>query len=117
RWAGNPHLLPGDRPGKSFVGIQKPWQRIRALAGLTDVRIHDLRHAFASVAVAGGESLYVVGKVLGHRQVETTSRYAHLAEDPMKAAADRTAQRLAGMLTAVSKTLVPTTGDREEVVP
>lgn len=98
RMAGSPYVLPGDRPGKPFIGIQKPWQRVRAAAALSDVRLHDLRHAFASVAVAGGESLYVVGKVLGHRQVDTTSRYAHLAEDPMKAAADRTAARLAGML-------------------
>lgn len=102
RLAGSPHILPGDRPGKSFVGIQKPWQRVRAAAGLTDVRLHDLRHAFASVAVADGESLYVVGKVLGHRQADTTSRYAHLAEDPMKAAANRTAARLAGMMTPVA---------------
>ena len=101
RLAGSPHVLPGDRPGKLFVGIQKPWQRVRAAAGLADLRLHDLRHAFASVAVAGGESLYVVGKVLGHRQADTTSRYAHLAEDPMKAAADRTAARLAGMMSPV----------------
>ena len=101
RLAGSPHVLPGDRPGKPFVGIQKPWQRVRAAAGLADLRLHDLRHAFASVAVAGGESLYVVGKILGHRQADTTSRYAHLAEDPMKAAADRTAARLAGMMSPV----------------
>jgi integrase len=77
RLAGNPHVLPGDRPGAAFVGIQKPWQRIRALAGLPDLRIHDLRHSFASVAVAGGDSLFIVGKILGHRQASTTERYAH----------------------------------------
>lgn len=110
RLAGSPHVLPGDRPGKPFVGIQKPWQRVRAAAGLADLRLHDLRHAFASVAVAGGESLYVVGKVLGHRQADTTSRYAHLAEDPMKAAANRTAARLAGMM---SPTIRPVSGPVE----
>ena len=99
RLAGSPHVLPGERPGRAFNGIQKPWQRVRGIARLADVRLHDLRHAFASVAVAGGESLYVVGKVLGHRQADTTSRYAHLAQDPVKAAADRTAARLAEMLT------------------
>ena len=62
RMAVNPHVLPGDRPGAPFVGIQKPWQRVRALASLPDLRIHDLRHAFASVAVAGGDSLFIVGK-------------------------------------------------------
>ena len=98
RMAGNSHVLPGDRPGASFVGIQKPWQRIRALAGLPDLRIHDLRHAFASTAVAAGDSLFIVGKLLGHRQASTTERYAHLAPDPAKAVADRTAERLRTML-------------------
>ncbi|HME23863.1 MAG TPA: tyrosine-type recombinase/integrase [Acetobacteraceae bacterium] len=98
RMAGNPHVLPGGRPGAAFVGIQKPWQRVRALAGLPGLRIHDLRHAFASVAVAGGDSLFIVGKILGHRQASTTERYAHLAPDPAKAVADRTAERLADLL-------------------
>lgn len=98
KMAGNPFVLPGDRPLAPFVGIQKPWQRVRALAGLPDLRIHDLRHAFASVAVAGGDSLFIVGKLLGHRQASTTERYAHLAPDPAKAVADRTAGRLANLL-------------------
>ncbi len=98
RFEYNEHVLPGDRPGAAFVGIQKPWQRIRALAGLPDLRIHDLRHAFASAAVAGGDSLFIVGKLLGHRQAATTERYAHLAPDPALAAATRTAARLAEML-------------------
>jgi integrase len=76
RFAGNPHVFPGDRPGAAFVGIQKPWQRVRALAALPGLRIHDLRHGFASVAVAGGDSLFIVGKILGHRQASTTERYA-----------------------------------------
>lgn len=100
RFANNPHVLPGDKPGAAFIGIQKPWQRVRALAGLPDLRLHDLRHAFASAAVAAGDSLYLVGKVLGHRQASTTERYAHLAPDPIKAVADRTAERLAAMMGA-----------------
>ncbi len=98
RMAGNAHVLPGERPGAHFIGIQKPWQRIRALAALPDLRIHDLRHAFASVAVASGDSLFIVGKILGHRHTTTTARYAHLAPDPAKAVADRTAERLANLL-------------------
>jgi integrase len=98
RYAGNPHVLPGDRAGGSFVGIQKPWQRVRALAALPGVRIHDLRHAFASTAVAAGDSLFIVGKLLGHRQASTTERYSHLAPDPAKAVADRTGERLRAML-------------------
>jgi site-specific recombinase XerD len=98
--ADNPHVLPGDRPGGHFIGVQKPWQRVRHLAGQPDLRLHDLRHAFASVAVAGGDSLYVVGKLLGHRHAATTARYAHLAADPALAAATRTAERLATLMGA-----------------
>jgi integrase len=107
RLAGNEFVIPGDRPGAPFVGIQKPWQRIRKLAGLTDLRLHDLRHAFASTGVAAGESLFIVGKLLGHRQSRTTERYAHLAPDPAKAAADRTAARLHTMLRGSSVEVAP----------
>jgi integrase len=102
RFSGNPFVLPGERPGAGFIGIQKPWQRIRALASLPDVRIHDLRHAFASTAVAAGDSLFIVGKLLGHRQSSTTERYAHLAPDPAKAAADRTGERIKAMMESPS---------------
>jgi integrase len=95
---GNPFVLPGDRDVQHFNGPQKAWQRIRALAQLDDVRIHDLRHAHASIAVAGGESLYIVGKMLGHSPAVTTQRYAHLAIDPVLVAADRTAQRIAAAM-------------------
>jgi integrase len=98
RLTANEYVIPGDRPGAPFVGIQKPWQRIRKLAGLTDLRLHDLRHGFASTGVAAGESLFIVGKLLGHKQSRTTERYAHLAPDPAKAAAERNAARLDAML-------------------
>jgi integrase len=107
RYAANEYVIPGDRPGAPFIGIQKPWQRIRKLAGLTDLRLHDLRHGFASVGVAAGESLFIVGKLLGHRQSRTTERYAHLAPDPAKAAADRTAARLHAMLRGSSVEVAP----------
>jgi integrase len=94
----SPFVLPGKRPDSHFIGIQKPWQRIRALAGLSDLRLHDLRHAFASEAVAGGSSLFVVGAVLGHRQAMTTQRYAHLVPDHVGGVADQTATRIATML-------------------
>ena len=75
--------------------------RVRHLdlpAGLIDVRIHDLRHSFASGAVALGESLPMIGKLLGHTQVQTTARYAHLAADPVKAAAERVTSNIASIL-------------------
>lgn len=98
RQKGNPHVLPGLKDGASFVGIQKPWQRIRLLARLPGLRLHDLRHAFASLAVANNEAIYLVGAVLGHRQVTTTERYSHLSDDPVKAVANRTSERMAAML-------------------
>jgi integrase len=70
------------------VELQKPWRGIRAKAGLDNVRIHDLRHSFASVAAGTGMSLPMIGKLLGHTQASTTQRYAHLAMDPVRTAAD-----------------------------
>jgi len=102
RFDSSPFVLPGDRDGKRYSGAQKAWRRIRALAGLQDVRLHDLRHTHASEAVTAGESLYVVGKILGHSQASTTQRYSHLAEDPIREAANRTAARLAKSMTAAS---------------
>ena len=112
RRAGNPHVLPGDRPAAAFVGVQKPWQRIRAAAGLGDVRLHDLRHSFASVGVAAGDSLFVVGKLLGHKKSATTERYAHLAPDPALAAANRTGERIAALLGGEAPPVAPLRGRR-----
>lgn len=95
---GNPYVLPGDKTGRYFLGLPKAWARIRKRAGLDDVRLHDLRHSFASVAVSGGDSLYLVGKLLGHRQSRTTEVYAHLADDPLRAVADRTAGQIAAAM-------------------
>ena len=106
RMEGNPHVLPGDKAAASFVGIQKPWQRIRAIAGLTDIHLHDLRHSFASSTVAAGDSLFIVAKLLGHRQSSTSERYSHLAPDPARAVADRTAERLNAQLRGTSGEVV-----------
>jgi integrase len=95
RLDGNPHVIAGERPAAHWVNLQKPWRRIRRAAGLDDVRIHDLRHSFASVAAASGQSLHVIGALLGHSQPQTTSRYAHLAADPLRAANDAVGSRIA----------------------
>ena len=84
----NPWVITGKLPSSHLVNPGKPWRRIRARAGLDNVRIHDLRHTFASVAVSGGQGLPMIGKLLGHTQVQTTARYAHLAAEPVKQAAD-----------------------------
>ena len=91
---GNPWVITGTLPGKSLSDLQPFWQRTRARTGLKDVRIHDLRHTFASTAVASGQGLPMIGKLLGHTQVQTTARYAHLAADPVRCAADSVATSL-----------------------
>ena len=75
----NPWVIVGTKPGARLTDLQPFWQRVRARAGLKDVRIHDLRHTFASTAVAAGQGLPMIGKLLGHTQVQTTARYAHLS--------------------------------------
>src|SRR6266481_4587722 len=94
----NPFVIAGKNAGSYLTDLQRPWRRIRGTAGLEDVRIHDLRHTFASGGLAVGEGLSMIGKLLGHTQVQTTARYAHLAADPVKQAADKIAERLAGAL-------------------
>ena len=85
----NPWVIAGKKLGSHLKDLQHPWRRIRARAELHDVRFHDLRHSFASRALALGEGLPMIGKLLGHTQVQTTARYAHLARDTVKASAAR----------------------------
>jgi integrase len=94
----NPWVITGTLPGAPLYDLQPFWQRVRARAGLKDVRIHDLRHTFASTAVAAGQGLPIIGKLLGHTQVQTTARYAHLAADPVKLAANQVAHKIANSL-------------------
>jgi integrase len=95
RLDGNAHVIAGAKSGAALVNLEKPWRAIRAVAKLDDVRLHDLRHAFASVAASSGMGLPIIGKMLGHSQPATTARYAHLASDPVKAAAATVAGRIA----------------------
>jgi integrase len=98
RLDGNPYVIVGQRPGAPITNLQKAWEVIRAAAGLDDVRLHDLRHAFASVAASSGMGLPIIGKMLGHTQAATTARYAHLASDPVKAAAAAVAGKIAAAM-------------------
>src|SRR5437764_1505041 len=113
RLDGNPHVIVGHKTGAAMVNLEKPWRAIRATAGLDDVRLHDLRHAFASVAASSGMGLPIIGKILGHTQAQTTNRYAHLASDPVKAAAAAVAGKIAAALnrgttdTATVPTVLP----------
>jgi integrase len=98
REAGNPFVVVGHIKGAHLVNIEKPWRAVRKSAGLNGVRLHDLRHAFASVAASSGMGLPIIGKMLGHTQAATTHRYAHLASDPVKAAATAVAGKIAAAM-------------------
>ena len=91
RVAGNPWVIVGRKPGGRLSQITYHWHRVRARAGLEDVRVHDLRHSFASRALALGESLAMIGRLLGHSKIQTTARYAHLAGDSVKLSAAKVA--------------------------
>ena len=86
-----PYVITGKNEGQHLKDLQRPWRRIRKKADLEDLRIHDLRHSFASFGLASGLSLSEIGKLLGHSQVQTTARYAHLAEENVNRAADKAA--------------------------
>jgi len=95
RIEGNPWVIVGQKEGTRLTDLQHPWRRIRVRAELPDLRIHDLRHSYASGALSLGEGLSMIGKLLGHTQVQTTARYAHLANDPIKAAAGKVSDFIA----------------------
>ena len=94
RSEGNPWVFPGKRKGTHQVNINESWDRIRRRAGLDGVRLHDLRHTFASRALAIGEGLPMIGELLGHRQVNTTARYAHLARESIQASTAKVADSI-----------------------
>jgi integrase len=98
RFEGNPYVICGEKPGRHLVNLEKPWRRICKAAKLDDVRLHDLRHSFASVAASGGQSLVVIGKLFGHSRPATTARYAHLADDPVRAASDAVGRHIAAAM-------------------
>ena len=87
-------VFPGEAEGKPFQDIKRFWEDTRAKADLPAVRIHDLRHTFASLLASGGMTLPMIGKLLGHTQVQTTQRYAHLLDDPLRAGLEQVGDML-----------------------
>lgn len=100
RLDGSAFVFPGKISGKPLQEIQRLWYAVRHAAGLDDVRLHDLRHSVASTAAAQGHSLYLIGKLLGHKDLRSTARYAHLADDARKAVADSVAGAIGNALSA-----------------
>ncbi|MEP6827364.1 MAG: site-specific integrase [Aestuariivirga sp.] len=99
----NDHVFPAYRGNGFYEGAPKVWKRIRMQAGLADVRLHDLRHSFAIIAVSGGASLPIIGALLGHAHSATTQRYAHLSDDPLRAASDAVGRQIATSLNPTNK--------------
>jgi integrase len=93
--ADSPFLFPGNKPGQPLREIKKFWSAVMRKAGIANYRRHDNRHTYASHLVSSGLSLEIVGRLLGHTTATTTKRYAHLADDPLRAAADRFGSKIA----------------------
>lgn len=98
----SPYVFPGQSPGSHLVELRNVWNRVREAADLAGVRLHDLRHSVASVAASGGASLPLIGALLGHRDLKSTQRYAHLSDDARKLVADRTALEISTALAGAS---------------
>lgn len=94
----SPFVFPALRGDGHYEGTPKVWRIIRKMANLEDVRLHDLRHSFASIAVSGGASLPIIGALLGHADSATTQRYAHLHDDPVKAASEAVGNSIKALL-------------------
>ena len=84
RIEGMTYIFPPSSGEGHFQGLEKVWRRVRVAAGFPALRLHDLLHSFASIGLARGDALAVIGAILGHADVKTTSRYAHLADDPVR---------------------------------
>ena len=89
---GNPYVFCGKLPGTCLYDVKRAWNKMRTLADIPDVRIHDLRHSYASFALKQGVDLYTVSKLLGHKNIATTTRYAHLELEHLKEATNKVAQ-------------------------
>lgn len=98
RIEGSKYVFASEDVSRPLESVRRVWDAVRLAAKLDDVRFHDLRHSFASFLADQGESLPLIGSLLGHKDVSTTQRYAHLVDDRRRAAADATAERLAGVL-------------------
>jgi integrase len=90
------HIFPASRRDRHWPHVDEAWIRLRKAAKLDGARLHDLRHTYASVLASAGLSLPVIGALLGHSTPVTTHRYAHLFDDPLRAATERASAILTG---------------------
>ena len=94
------YVIAGNNPDKPRADLQRPWQRITEHAELQGLRLHDLRHTYASIGAESGMGLVVLGKLLGHKSTATTQRYAHLGDDPLKRTSEHIADTIISALSA-----------------
>jgi integrase len=94
----SPYVVPGDDPAQPRHDLKRPWDAVTKHAGLAGVRLHDLRHTYASFGAGGGLGLPIIGRLLGHAQAATTARYAHLDNDPLRRASEAIAGRISAAL-------------------
>lgn len=109
------YVFPSANGNARFQGVEKVWRKLRARGDFGDLRLHDLRHSYASMGLATGDALPVIGKLLGHADPKTTSRYAHLGDDPLRAAAERISGAVAKAMHGddAKDTVVPMRGHRQ----
>jgi integrase len=105
RLPGNPYVFPSPVTGRPSASLHFPWNRIRTKAGLDDLRLHDLRHSFASALVNDGRELYTVQRLLGHANAKATQRYAHLKRETLAEAAETMGTLVGPILEETSKAL------------
>jgi len=111
--AGKPYLFPGEVEGKPQGDIKTFWEALCRRAEIKGCRIHDLRHSYASILASAGLSLPTIGGLLGHTQVSTTSRYAHLADDALRRATETASQVISQAVTQPQEARPPQTPGRQ----
>ena len=94
RFRESPWVFPGIRKNGRMVNLNAPWRRIREHADLEGIRLHDLRHTYASRTLCLGEGLPMIGRLLGHRDIDSTARYAHLARESVRTSTARVAENI-----------------------
>jgi integrase len=107
RLEGNSYIVVGKREGAQRADLKRPWVAVRKAAGLDGVRIHDLRHSFASIGAGASMGLPIIGKLLGHTHAATTHRYAHLDADPMRRAAEIIGAAISAAMDGKSGSVIP----------
>jgi integrase len=107
RLADSAYVFPSAVAGEHLKEIKRLWTSVRHSAKLDGLRLHDLRHSYASVSAIGGESLLVVRSLLGHARIATTERYAHLSDDPVRRAADRASGDISSWLRGKETPVTP----------